>query len=195
MRITGGRARGIQLHLPVRGEIRPATDFLRSAIFSSLGTFVNDARVLDVFAGTGAYGLEALSRGAAHAHFVERNPAAIAAIGRNTAIVAKACQWAEPGLKTAVFTKDVMNWIPPSGNVFDLVFCDPPWALWEEIATNLLARLVSWVGKGDSRIVLETPGEFLPPVPKGWFLQRHLARGKNQPAACILGCMAESPVS
>ncbi|MBQ7332683.1 MAG: RsmD family RNA methyltransferase, partial [Opitutales bacterium] len=64
MRITGGIARGIPLILPARGEIRPAPDYLREAVFSSLGALVGGAAVLDCFAGTGAYSWEALSRGA-----------------------------------------------------------------------------------------------------------------------------------
>ncbi|MDR2512721.1 MAG: RsmD family RNA methyltransferase [Puniceicoccales bacterium] len=195
MRITGGMARGIRLHLPARGEIRPTTDFLRGAVFSSLGSLVNGARVLDVFAGTGAYGFEALSRGAAHAHFVEKNPAAVTAIGQNAALVAKSCRWEKTARKTAVSTRDMMTWAPPGGVAFDLVFCDPPWALWERLADGLLARVVSWASGANARVVLETPGEFLPTVPEGWCLRRHLARGRNQPAACILGRAEPSSIS
>ncbi|HTB63133.1 MAG TPA: RsmD family RNA methyltransferase, partial [Opitutales bacterium] len=89
MRITGGRARGIVLKIPQRGELRPATDYLRQAVFSSLGPRVVGARVLDLFAGTGAYGLEALSRGAAHVTWVDANGSAITAIRANLAAVAK----------------------------------------------------------------------------------------------------------
>ena len=200
MRITGGTARGIPLRLPERGEIRPATDFLREAVFSSLGALVSGARVLDVFAGTGAYGLEALSRGAGSICFIEKNPAATAAICANATAVLKACQASrtpgrEPPPPPLVITADALGWEWRDGDAtkggagFDFIFCDPPWALWERMAETLLARLVSWAGASDGvlpRIILEAPGGWTPPVPAGWQLHRHLSRGRNQPAASIL---------
>ena len=72
MRITGGLARGIALDVPKKGEVRPATDFVRERIFGRLATAIQNTNVLDCFAGTGAYGLEALSRGAQHVCFVEK---------------------------------------------------------------------------------------------------------------------------
>ncbi len=73
MRITGGNARGIEIFVPKKGEIRPATDAIREAVFSSLGELVENSRVLDAFAGTGAYALEALSRGANFAILADKN--------------------------------------------------------------------------------------------------------------------------
>ena len=70
MRITGGKARGIQLSVPKEG-VRPATDFIRERIFNRLGDAVRGARILDCFAGTGAYGLECVSRGCQFAYFFE----------------------------------------------------------------------------------------------------------------------------
>ena len=78
MRITSGFARGISLDAPKGDTTRPATDAARQAIFSSLGEAVVGAQVLDMFAGTGSYGLEAASRGAKSAVFVEKSPAAFA---------------------------------------------------------------------------------------------------------------------
>ena len=86
MRITGGIARGINLNLPNKGEIRPATDYIREAVFSSLGDLPVDACVLDVFAGTGAYAFEALSRGAKSATLVDKNAAAGTAQKKNASI-------------------------------------------------------------------------------------------------------------
>ncbi|HEX4641070.1 MAG TPA: 16S rRNA (guanine(966)-N(2))-methyltransferase RsmD [Chthoniobacterales bacterium] len=82
MRVIAGSAGGIQLEVPKCG-VRPTMDRVKAAIFSSLGELVVGARVLDLFAGTGALGIEALSRGAASALFVEENAAAISAIERN----------------------------------------------------------------------------------------------------------------
>src|ERR1019366_4147641 len=85
MRISGGQARGIPLIVPKGDAVRPATDGMRQAAFSSLGGYVTGARFLDLFAGSGAYGLEALSRGAAGGVFVEKNARAAACLRRNLA--------------------------------------------------------------------------------------------------------------
>ena len=93
MRITGGRARGIKLKVPNKKITRPATDRMREAVFSSLGASVQNSQVLDLFAGTGSYGLEALSRGAAGVCFVENNRAAIKCLEINTAAVTRSCDF------------------------------------------------------------------------------------------------------
>src|SRR4029078_3216455 len=84
MRVIAGSAGGIQLEVPKAG-VRPTMDRVKAAIFSSLGDEIIGARVLDLFAGTGSLGIEALSRGAASALFVEEGTAAIAEIERNLA--------------------------------------------------------------------------------------------------------------
>src|SRR5882672_12911244 len=89
MRISGGVARGIPLAVPKGDAVRPATDGMRQAAFSSLGARVVGARFLDLFAGSGAYGLEALSRGAAGGVFVEQNAKAAACVRQNIAAVCK----------------------------------------------------------------------------------------------------------
>ena len=89
MRITGGQARGISLALPKGDAVRPATDALRQAVFSSLAARVSGMLFLDLFAGSGAYGLEALSRGAAGGVFVERDARTAEFIRRNLAAVCK----------------------------------------------------------------------------------------------------------
>ena len=89
MRISGGGARGIPLRVPKGDAVRPATDALRQAIFSSLAQRVPGARFLDLFAGSGAYGLEALSRGAVGGVFVENNFQALGCLRQNVAAVCK----------------------------------------------------------------------------------------------------------
>src|SRR3954454_24471036 len=89
MRISGGAARGITLVTPKGDAVRPATDGMRQAVFSSLGARVAGARFLDLFAGSGAYGLEALSRGAIAGTFVEQNGKAVACLRQNIAAVCK----------------------------------------------------------------------------------------------------------
>src|SRR4051794_7791924 len=89
MRISGGAARGIPLVTPKGDLTRPATDGMRQSVFSSLGAIVNGARFLDLFAGSGAYGLEAVSRGAAGGVFVEQNPKVAACVRQNIEAVCK----------------------------------------------------------------------------------------------------------
>src|SRR3954468_449196 len=84
MRVIAGSAGGIRLHVP-KQRVRPTMDRVKAAIFSSLGDEIIGARVLDLFAGTGALGIEALSRGAASALFVENDSSAVEAIERNLA--------------------------------------------------------------------------------------------------------------
>src|SRR5882724_13627781 len=89
MRISGSVARGIPLAVPKGDAVRPATDGMRQAVFSSLRGRVSGARFLDLFAGSGAYGLEALSRGAAGGVFVEQNARAAACVRKNIEAVCK----------------------------------------------------------------------------------------------------------
>ena len=86
MRVIAGSAGGLRLAAPKRG-VRPTMDRVKAAIFSSLGDTVIGARVLDLFAGSGALGIEALSRGAAHVTFIERDPRAVALIRANLALI------------------------------------------------------------------------------------------------------------
>lgn len=192
MRITGGRARGIPLTLPARGEIRPATDYIREAVFSSVGPLVVDALVLDLFAGTGAYGLESLSRGAAAVTLVDKNPAALVAQKKNIAAVAKSLGLANPPV--TALSEDVLRWSPPTGfSGYDIIFADPPWALWETEAAALVPRLAAMLAPGaHARLVLESPGKFDPPVPEGWRLHKKLSKGKDSPAATILRRIADA---
>jgi 16S rRNA (guanine966-N2)-methyltransferase len=118
MRIIAGCAGGIPLRLP-KHDIRPTMEKIRGAIFSSLGNRVIDAKVLDLFAGSGAFGLEALSRGAANATFVDHHRGAIAAIQSN---------FEKTKLRGAVIRLDVFGFLKSNREQFDLVFADPPYA-------------------------------------------------------------------
>ena len=124
MRITGGSARGIQIKAP-RGKVtRPATDRMREAIFSSLGQSVVGSRVFDLFAGTGAYGLEAISRGASKAIFYETDRNALSCLQQNQQAVLKACGLGSDA--TRIIARDVyaLNMASESA---DLIFIDPPY--------------------------------------------------------------------
>ena len=185
MRISGGSARGITLAVPPGDAVRPATDGMRQRVFSSLGARVMGARFLDLFAGSGAYGLEALSRGATGGVFVERNPKAVACLRRNIAAVCKSLG-REPA-DLPVVQADARNAPLAGGPLPDLVFVDPPYELIPEIAEPLFARLDRELGDKPNVLVLfELPGalELLPP---GWTQMKRLGHGAHQPSVAIFG--------
>lgn len=180
MRISGGDARGIPLMVPKGDTVRPATDGMRQAVFSSVAARLPGAIFLDLFAGSGAYGLEALSRGAAGGHFVERNPKAAACLRQNLAAVCKSLQRGESGL--SISQTDVFSWqLPLGAPVPDLVFIDPPYDQIETSAPRLFERLtVLLAQKGDPVIVFEMPGE-VTLQPRGWTCVHRLGKGARQP--------------
>lgn len=181
MRITGGQARGIPLTLPKGDAVRPATDALRQAVFSSLAARVGGARFLDLFAGSGAYGLEALSRGATGGVFVEKDARTAAFIHRNLAAVCKSLGRTPDGLQ--VVTADATTTMP--GETPDLVFIDPPYDIIGEVAPRLFARLDEVLAANpDPVVVFEMPGE-LNLAPAGWTCVKRLGKGTRQPTAAI----------
>lgn len=119
MRVIAGSAGGIQLSVP-ETTVRPTMDRVKAAIFSSLGERILGARVLDLFAGTGALGIEALSRGAASALFVEGNRAAVRAIEQN---------FIRTKLRGLVRSQEVFAFLeaPRPDKQFDVIFADPPY--------------------------------------------------------------------
>jgi 16S rRNA (guanine966-N2)-methyltransferase len=119
MRVIAGSAGGIRLAVPKHG-VRPTMDRVKAAIFSSLGEAIIGARVLDLFAGSGALGIEALSRGAASAIFVEDDRQSAEAIERNLA---------KTKLKGRVRPQDVFDFLrqPSNSEKFQIIFADPPY--------------------------------------------------------------------
>jgi 16S rRNA (guanine966-N2)-methyltransferase len=120
VRVVGGIAGGIPLHTP-RTDVRPTMERVRGAIFDSLAEVVPGARVLDLFAGSGALGIEALSRGAASVIFVEKDRVAVATIERN---------FGKTHLRGDVHAGDVFSFLDRLGEAmqFDLIIADPPYA-------------------------------------------------------------------
>ena len=183
MRVTGGRARGIPLRVPARGGIRPAMDSLRERVFSSLGPGVEGSTVLDLFAGTGAYGLEALSRGALSAVFVERDRAALGCLKENLAAVEKSL--GRPPGGGRIVPSDVLKWRPGPEETFDLIFADPPFGELDLLLGPLFALLArSGIAGPDSRLVLEVPGH-REPAAAGWRMERRIGKGRDQPTCCL----------
>ena len=121
MRVIAGEAKGRTLVAAKGGATRSATDRIRETLFAILEPRLEDAAVLDLFAGAGTLGIEALSRGAKHATFVERSPAALAALRRNLA---------STGFldRAEVVTSEVGAFLGRASGPFDLVFVDPPFA-------------------------------------------------------------------
>lgn len=155
MRVVAGSARGRRLVAPRGLDVRPTTDRVREAVGNRLLSMevLRDARVLDLFAGTGALGLEALSRGAAQATFVENSPAALQALEANIEALGMSEQ-------ATVVRGDAATWRNPRG--FDVAFIDPPYTFqgWED----LLRRLDSTYAVCEARNAVAPPS--------GWELVR-----------------------
>ena len=189
MRITGGQARGIPLSLPKGDAVRPATDALRQAVFSSLAARVTGMRFLDLFAGSGAYGLEAFSRGAAGGVFVEKDARTAAFIRQNITAVGKSMACATETLQ--VVTADATHVMP--GESPDLVFIDPPYEIIPDVAPKLFARLDELLAsKPDALVVFEMPGG-TEISPAGWTCIKQLGKGARQPTARIFRATRTSP--
>ena len=180
MRISGGEARGITLRVPKGDAVRPATDGMRQAVFSSIAARVPGAMFLDLFAGSGAYGLEALSRGASGGYFVEKNNIAVGCLRQNLSAVCKSVRRTENDFKVAA--SDVLSWSLPAGSVApDLVFVDPPYSIIQDMAPRLFARLDEMLReKNDSVVAFEMPGE-MEIAPLGWTAVKRLGKGVRQP--------------
>jgi len=165
--VIAGTDRGRKLHVPPGDRVRPTKDMVREALFSALdarGAIV-DASVLDLYAGSGALAIEALSRGAARAVLVEKDRAALTAIGSNIA---------ELGLTDVahVAPLDVDRFlmgILPREAPFDLVFVDPPYETSDDAVVTVLTGLArpGWLG-ADAIVAVERPIRHPLPVPDGW---------------------------
>jgi 16S rRNA (guanine966-N2)-methyltransferase len=145
VRVVAGAYKGRRLAAPRGLRTRPTADRVREALFSMLGD-VSGARVLDLYAGSGALGIEALSRGAESAVFVERNARAAEVIERNLASL---------GLEQRVVRQDAVRFLTRSGGMFDLVFCDPPYDSASSLAGPLAERLPALTSES-ARIVTES---------------------------------------
>jgi len=168
MRIIAGRAGGLRLVVPESG-VRPTMDRVKAAIFSSLGDAVMGARVLDLFAGSGALGIEALSRGAASILFVDEDRQSIAAIEKNLA---------KTHMQARVRRRDVFDFLKhsPSNERFRIIFADPPYEKTksgERYTEKLLANeTLPQLLEPDGVFVLEKcPSETLPEI-KLWHVTR-----------------------
>jgi len=172
MRVIAGSAGGIRLAVPKHG-VRPTMDRVKAAIFSSLGEAIIGARVLDLFAGSGALGIEALSRGAASVIFVENDRQSAEAIEVNLA---------KTKLEGRVLRQDVFDFLRPRSNAqqFQIIFADPPYEkAHNETHTDKLLNntsLPQLLEPGGVFVLEKPPGETLPDL-QLWRVVRQKAYG------------------
>jgi len=169
VRIIGGRWRGRRLQLPAVTELRPTPDRVRETLFNWLAPVVDGARCLDLYAGSGALGVEALSRGAADVCFVDSSAAAAQCLRVNLDKLG--------ALGARVEELQAETYLAAIPEPFDIVFLDPPFA------TNALENLCTLLERGwlkpGSRIYLESSrAQSLPALPPGWRLLREKTAGQ-----------------
>ena len=144
MRVVAGVHGGRRLEAPPGEETRPTSDRVREALFSILGARVEGARVLDLFAGSGALGIEALSRGAAEATFVDRSPAAIRVVRGNLATLGIEAEVVRADARAAIRTARA------AARQYDLLFLDPPYRLAGRLAPVLAEAVEGLLAPGGS---------------------------------------------
>jgi len=174
VRIIGGRWRNTRLQVPQVHGLRPTGDRVRETLFNWLMPKLPGARVLDLFAGSGALGLEAVSRGAASAQLVERDPALAASLRE---VVARL----DAGAQVQVAAADALHWLDSAAALqADIVFIDPPFAdgLWAQVFERLPRHLAA-----DAWLYVEAPAGVAPRPPAGWSLHRE---GGTRDVACAL---------
>jgi len=173
LRVIAGTAGGRKLVAP-KGEARPTTDRLKEALFSSLGARVHDATVLDLYAGSGALAIEALSRGAGRAVLVDSDLAATAAIRANLATTGF-----EDSARIERIAVERFVTAPIRDAPFDLVFLDPPYELASAVVAEVLAALAATGAlTDDATVVVERAKDGEPVVlPAGWGIEKERAYG------------------
>lgn len=163
VRIIGGRWRGTKLPVADVAGLRPTADRVRETVFNWLQPVLPGARVLDLFAGSGAFGLEAVSRGAREAHLVEQD-------ARASQSLRASVERLQAGDTVHLHRADALAWLRvPLHGRFDVVFLDPPFTagLWDAA----LAALPPWLA-ADAWLYLEAPAGEPVDDPEGWRLHR-----------------------
>ncbi|WP_426662416.1 16S rRNA (guanine(966)-N(2))-methyltransferase RsmD [Rhodanobacter aciditrophus] len=169
IRIIGGSLRNSRLEVPELAGLRPTSERVRETLFNWLAPMIEGARVLDLCAGTGALGIEALSRGAAAACFVEPDARAARTLRDN--LVRLKVEGGE------VVAADAQAFLGGAPRAFDLVFLDPPFALglWSVLAERL--EQGGWLA-GRAWVYVESPREPVPALPAQWVLHREGRAGE-----------------
>lgn len=168
MRIIAGSHGGRRLKGPDTPSTRPVTDRVKESIFSSLGARVHGARVLDLYAGVGSFGIEALSRGAREVTFVEHDRRALAALRSNLA---------DLGMEATVVAGRVEDHTGAAPDSFDLVFCDPPWPLPASELTAVLEEIAPAVA---GLVVVTRRASDPVPAPAGYAIDDERRHGDTR---------------
>jgi len=166
VRVIAGSAKGRTLDAPHGGATRPATDRIRETLFAILDPVLADARVLDLFAGAGTLGIEALSRGAAHATFVERSAEAVKVLRKNL----KSTEFES---SAQVIAANVLGFLEQSvAGQYDVVLCDPPFADVALLEATLGHPRLAAALVPDATVVARVHKKHQPRVPQGARVQR-----------------------
>jgi 16S rRNA (guanine966-N2)-methyltransferase len=173
VRVIAGTAKGIRL-APVPSGVRPVSDRAREGVFSSLGERVDGARVLDLFAGTGALAIEALSRGAADAVLVEQAPRAIATVRENL-------RRTRTGDRARLVRADARRFLERAvaERPFDLVFVDPPYAAAPPALAAVLERLRPVLAPGATVVLTRDSRSSTDVIPLDWRVAKRLTYGDS----------------
>lgn len=182
LRIVGGRYRGRRLPIPSESGLRPTADRVRETLFNWLAPVIPGARCLDAFAGSGALGFEAVSRGAGEVVLIEQSGAVARQLEANALRLGAD--------ETRIVQRDALRWLEGAGQPFDIVFLDPPFAdaLWAPAIACLARR--GWLKPG-SRVYLEAPMRIgFPELPPNWDLVRDKTAGQVRYGLVIVGSNA-----
>ncbi len=174
MRITSGHLRNRQFEVP-RSEVRPTMEAVREALFSSLGGHCNGLRVLDLYAGSGALGLEAWSRGAASVTFVEKHARVVKQVEQNV----EQLRSDELGM-AQVYCADAVHWVREAKVSFDLILADPPYDLADAFEETLAAIESASALSADGSVVYEMRNQYEWSLPPAWSVKRDKCYGKTR---------------
>jgi 16S rRNA (guanine966-N2)-methyltransferase len=174
MRITSGILRNRRVNVP-KQEVRPTMESVREAVFSSLGGSCEGLNVLDMFAGSGALGLEAWSRGAAAVTFVEQHPVVWKNLQQNIDLLDS-----EELGKAACIKADAIRWLERGGERFDLILADPPYDLPNAMLQTLEAIARHSVLTEGGTLVYELRSSGVAQPPDGWKVVRDKTYGKTR---------------
>lgn len=159
MRVIAGTAKGRRLAGPPGKGTRPLTDRTREALFSALADSIAESHVLDLFAGSGSLGIEALSRGAESVVFIERSRRAAETLRSNLAAL---------GFEGEVHVADVTKWLAGNESLYDIAFVDPPFDMELALVSALLGEVGATMTDGGTMVVHRRAGEDHPQTPDGW---------------------------
>ncbi|MEX2280459.1 MAG: 16S rRNA (guanine(966)-N(2))-methyltransferase RsmD [Acidimicrobiia bacterium] len=155
VRVIAGTHRGRKIQAPETSDTRPVMDYVKESLFSSIFEEVPGAAVLDLYAGAGSFGIEAISRGADSTVFVESGRRALEALRANLAAL---------GIDATVVAGPAERFVRETTSRFDLVFCDPPWPVSSSDVAEVLANLVHALDDDTTVVITRKTGDEVPQV-------------------------------